>query len=35
MGLRDVRLIEALYQAAATRRWVDLNPDMTMRSGTP
>ncbi|GJD97831.1 Glucose--fructose oxidoreductase [Methylobacterium iners] len=32
MGLRDVRLIEALYRAARERRWVDLNPDMTMRS---
>lgn len=35
MGLRDVRLIEALYRAAATRRWIDLNPDMTMRPDTP
>ena len=34
MGLRDVRLIEALYRAAETRQWLDLNPDMTMRSGT-
>lgn len=31
MGLRDVRLIEALYRAAAERRWLDLNPDMTVR----
>ena len=32
MGLRDVRLIEALYRAVRERRWIDLNPDMTMRS---
>lgn len=31
MGLRDVRLIEALYRAARERRWLDLNPDMTVR----
>lgn len=33
MGLRDVRLIEALYRAARERRWLDLNPDMTVRVG--
>ncbi|WP_420392157.1 Gfo/Idh/MocA family protein [Acuticoccus sp.] len=32
MGLRDVRLIEAIYRSAAERRWVDLNPDGTMAS---
>lgn len=32
MGLRDVRLIEALYRAARERRWIDLKPDMTMRT---
>ncbi len=31
MGLRDIRLIEALYRAARERRWLDLNPDMTVR----
>ncbi|MFD6317745.1 Gfo/Idh/MocA family oxidoreductase [Methylorubrum populi] len=31
MGLRDMRLIEALYRAARERRWLDLNPDMTVR----
>ncbi|MEH3146813.1 MAG: Gfo/Idh/MocA family oxidoreductase [Methylobacterium frigidaeris] len=31
MGLRDVRLIEALYRAARERRWITLNPDMTPR----
>lgn len=33
MGLRDIRLIEALYRAAATRRWIELNADMTMKNG--
>ncbi len=33
MGLRDVRLIEALYRAASTRTWVELNADMTMKNG--
>jgi predicted dehydrogenase len=32
MGLRDVRLIEALYKAADTGQWVDLNPDMTVKA---
>lgn len=31
MGLRDLRLIEAIYHSARTGRRVDLNPDMTMR----
>ena len=31
MGLRDTRLIEAIYAAAATGRSVALNPDGTMR----
>ena len=31
MGLRDMRLIEALYRTARERRWLDLNPDMTVR----
>ena len=33
MGLRDIRLIEALYRAAATKRWIELNADMTMKNG--
>ncbi|WP_225408879.1 Gfo/Idh/MocA family protein [Stigmatella hybrida] len=33
MGLRDIRLIEALYRAAGTKRWIELNPDMTMKNG--
>jgi predicted dehydrogenase len=32
MGLRDCRIIEALYHSAATGGWVRLNPDMTMKS---
>ncbi|WP_296717992.1 Gfo/Idh/MocA family oxidoreductase [Erythrobacter sp.] len=32
MGLRDVRLIEAIYASAATGRTIMLNPDGTMRS---
>jgi glucose-fructose oxidoreductase len=32
MGLRDMRLIEAIYAAAASGRMVALNPDGTMRS---
>jgi predicted dehydrogenase len=32
MGLRDVRLIEAIYASAAQGRTVRLNPDATMRS---
>ncbi len=32
MGLRDVRLIEALYRAARERRWLDLNSDMTVKA---
>ncbi|WP_121118466.1 Gfo/Idh/MocA family protein [Croceibacterium ferulae] len=31
MGLRDLRLMEAIYAAAATGRTVHLNPDGTMR----
>jgi predicted dehydrogenase len=31
MGLRDVRLIEAIYASAASGRTVKLNPDATMR----
>ncbi len=31
MGLRDVRIIEALYRSAAERRWIDLNPDGSMK----
>ncbi|WP_234029050.1 Gfo/Idh/MocA family protein [Aurantiacibacter spongiae] len=31
MGLRDLRLIEAIYTAAGTGRTVQLNPDGTMR----
>lgn len=31
MGLRDMRLIEAIYAAAQSRRMVVLNPDGTMR----
>ena len=30
MGLRDIRLIEAIYQSAATGKQIDLNPDGTM-----
>lgn len=33
MGLRDMRLIEALYRSAGTGRWVELNADMTMKDG--
>ncbi|MBE7183035.1 MAG: Gfo/Idh/MocA family oxidoreductase [Methylobacterium mesophilicum] len=32
MGLRDIRLIAALYKAAETGQWVDLNPDMTVKN---
>ena len=32
MGLRDVRLMEAIYAAAESRRTIMLNPDGTMRS---
>jgi glucose-fructose oxidoreductase len=32
MGLRDLRLIEAIYASAAAGRTVKLNPDGTMRS---
>jgi glucose-fructose oxidoreductase len=32
MGLRDLRLIEAIYASAAAGRTVNLNPDGTMRS---
>jgi glucose-fructose oxidoreductase len=32
MGLRDLRLIEAIYASAATGRTIRLNPDATMRS---
>ncbi len=32
MGLRDVRLTEAIYASAASGRTVRLNPDATMRS---
>ncbi len=32
MGLRDVRIIEAIYRAAETGRWVELNPDMTIKA---
>ncbi|KAA2214303.1 Gfo/Idh/MocA family protein [Teichococcus oryzae] len=31
MGLRDMRIIEALYRSAATQQRVALNPDMTMK----
>ena len=31
MGLRDVRIMEALYAAAQSGRWVELNRDMTMK----
>jgi predicted dehydrogenase len=31
MGLRDIRLIEAIYASAAAGRTVNLNPDGTMR----
>ena len=33
MGLRDVRIIQALYRAAETKRWIELNADMTMKNG--
>lgn len=32
MGLRDLRLIEAIYASAAAGRTVRLNPDATLRS---
>jgi len=32
MGLRDVRLIEAIYASAASGRTIGLNPDGTMRA---
>ncbi|MCK5750684.1 MAG: gfo/Idh/MocA family oxidoreductase, partial [Oricola sp.] len=32
MGLRDVRLMEAIYQAAASGRTLALNPDGTVRA---
>lgn len=32
MGLRDMRIIEALYRSAETGRRIDLNPDMTMKN---
>lgn len=32
MGLRDVRLMEAIYAAAESRRTIMLNPDGTMKS---
>ncbi|WP_410216616.1 Gfo/Idh/MocA family protein [Paracoccus sp. (in: a-proteobacteria)] len=31
MGLRDMRLLEAIYVSAEQGAWVDLNPDGTMR----
>ncbi|MFC3126868.1 Gfo/Idh/MocA family protein [Pseudoroseomonas globiformis] len=33
MGLRDIRIIEALYRSAATGSRIDLNGDMTMKNG--
>ncbi len=32
MGLRDMRIIEAIYRSADTRRRVELNPDMTIKA---
>lgn len=32
MGLRDVRLIEAIYEAAKTGQWVSLHPDGRMKT---
>ena len=31
MGLRDVRLIEAIYRSAELGRWVDVAPDGSLR----
>lgn len=31
MGLRDIRIIEALYRSAREGRWIALNDDMTMK----
>jgi predicted dehydrogenase len=31
MGLRDVRIMEAIYRSAETGAWVNLNPDGTIR----